>query len=127
MEKLKATIYHNPRCGTSRRTLEILRDAGIEPRVVEYLQDPPSREETVALIRDAQLSVRDALRIGETRFVELGLDNLSLSDEVLLDAIEREPILLNRPFVRTALGARLCRPAERVLEILPAVEATGGE
>lgn len=114
------TIYHNPKCGTSRNTLAMIRNAGIEPSVVLYLETPPSRAELQALFKRAGITVRDALREKGTPYAELGLDDTSLSDDALLDAIEAHPILLNRPFVTTPLGARLCRPSEQVLDILPA-------
>lgn len=114
------TIYHNPKCGTSCNTLAMIRNAGIEPTVVPYLETPPSRAELKALFQRAGITVRDALREKGTPYAELGLDDASLGDDALLDAIEAHPILLNRPFVSTPLGARLCRPSERVLDILPA-------
>ncbi len=114
------TIYHNPKCGTSRNTLAMIRNAGIEPSVVLYMETPPSRAELQALFKRAGITVRDALREKGTPYAELGLDDTSLSDDALLDAIEAHPILLNRPFVTTPLGARLCRPSEQVLDILPA-------
>lgn len=114
-------IYHNPECGTSRNTLALIRHAGIEPRVIEYLRDPPTRERLIALIRAAGLSVRDALRQKGTPYMQLGLDDPSLSEDHLLDAMLAHPILINRPFVETAMGARLCRPSELVLDILPPV------
>lgn len=112
------TIYHNPKCGTSRNTLALIRNAGIEPTVIEYLQDPPARDALARMIRDAGLSVRQALRDKEQRLAELGLDDPGLSDDELLDAMMRHPILINRPFVVAALGTRLCRPSELVLDIL---------
>ncbi|MGV1904226.1 arsenate reductase (glutaredoxin) [Agrobacterium cavarae] len=116
---MHVTIYHNPSCGTSRNTLAMIRNAGIEPTVVEYLQTPPSRAELKAMITDAGLTVREAIREKGTPYAELGLDDPALSDEQLLDAMVKEPILINRPFVVTPLGTRLCRPSEAVLEILP--------
>lgn len=116
---MQVTIYHNPSCGTSRNTLAMIRNAGIEPTVIEYLQTPPSRAELKAMITDAGLTVREAIREKGTPYAELGLDNPALSDEQLLDAMVKEPILINRPFVVTPLGTRLCRPSEVVLEILP--------
>jgi arsenate reductase len=113
------TIYHNPACGTSRNTLALIRNAGIEPTVIEYLYTPPAREQLVALIAAAGLSVREALREKGTPFHELGLGDPALSDEQLLDAMMAHPILINRPFVVTSLGTRLCRPSELVLDILP--------
>ncbi len=117
-----ATIYHNPECGTSRNTLALIRHAGAEPHVVLYLQTPPSRGRVIGLIRDAGLTVRQALREKGTPFEEWGLKNPVLGDDDLLDAIMRAPILLNRPFVDTPLGVRLCRPSEIVLEILPPID-----
>jgi arsenate reductase len=114
------TIYHNPACGTSRNTLALIRNTGIEPHVIEYLKTPPSRDTLSALIKDAGLSVRDALREKEAMFVQLDLADASLTDEQLLDAMLAHPILINRPFVVTPAGTRLCRPSERLLEILSA-------
>ncbi|CUA94962.1 arsenate reductase (glutaredoxin) [Pannonibacter indicus] len=116
---MDATIYHNPACGTSRNTLEMIRNAGIEPTVIEYLKSPPAREDLAAMIAAAGLTVRGALREKGTPFEEMGLGNPDLDDEALLDAMMCEPILINRPFVITPLGTRLCRPSEVVLEILP--------
>lgn len=116
---MTVTIYHNPKCGTSRNTLALIRNAGIEPVVIEYLVAPPSRETLIALIGRAGIGVREALREKGSPFAELGLDDLSLTDEQLLDAMVVHPMLLNRPFVSTPLGVRLCRPSERVLDILP--------
>jgi arsenate reductase (glutaredoxin) len=116
---MTTTIYHNPQCGTSRNTLALIRNAGIEPRVVEYLVAPPSRETLVALIARAGLSVREALREKGTPYAELGLGDSALSDDELIDAMLAHPILINRPFVDTPLGVRLCRPSEQVLDILP--------
>ena len=112
-------IYHNPACGTSRNTLALIRAAGIEPRVVEYLATPPSRDELARMIADAGLTVRQAIREKGTPYAELGLDNRDLTDGQLLDAMLKEPILINRPFVLTPLGTRLARPSEAVLDILP--------
>ena len=116
---MDATIYHNARCGTSRNTLALIRNAGIEPVVVDYLATPPTKAELKALIAAAGLSARESLRQKDTPYAALGLDDLSLSDDVLLDHMIAEPILINRPFVTTALGTRLCRPSEVVLDILP--------
>lgn len=113
------TIYHNPDCGTSRNTLAILRHAGVEPNVVEYLKTPPSKEELRKLLADAGLSVRDALREKGTPYGELNLADPKWTDEELLDFVGKHPILMNRPLVVTPLGAKLCRPSEVVLEILP--------
>ena len=114
-------IYHNPNCGTSRNTLALIRHAGVEPTVIEYLRDPPTRARLIGLIAAAGLSVRDALRQKGTPYAELGLGDPTLSDEQLLDAMLAEPILINRPFVETPLGTRLCRPSEVVLDLLPPV------
>lgn len=116
---MSVTIYHNPDCGTSRNTLAMIRNAGIEPQIIEYLKTPPDRETIKALIAQAGLTVRAALREKGTPYTELGLDDTSLSDEKLLDAMQAHPILINRPFVVTPHGVRLCRPSERILEILP--------
>ncbi len=116
---MDVTIYHNPACGTSRNTLALIRAAGIEPRVVEYLATPPSRDELARMIADAGLTVRQAIREKGTPYAELGLDSPDLTDGQLLDAMLKEPILINRPFVLTPLGTRLARPSEAVLDILP--------
>ena len=121
MTRDHAVIYHNPDCGTSRNTLALMRHAGIEPRVIDYRRDPPTRGRLATLIQAAGLSVRDALRQKGTPYLELGLDDPALSDDDLLDAMLRQPILINRPFVETPLGVRLCRPSEVVLDILPQV------
>ena len=115
----KVQIYHNPACGTSRNTLALIRNAGIEPEVIEYLVTPPSRDELIQLISDAGLSVRDALRKNVDPYTELNLDDAGWSDEKLLDTMLQHPILINRPLVVTELGTRLCRPSEVVLDILP--------
>ncbi|MET0209670.1 MAG: arsenate reductase (glutaredoxin) [Burkholderiaceae bacterium] len=112
------TIYHNPRCGTSRNTLAAIREAGHEPQVVEYLANPPTREQLARLIADAGLQPRDAVRRKEALYAELGLDRPEVSDAALLDAMAAHPILIERPFVATPKGVRLCRPFERVREIL---------
>ncbi|AVH43672.1 arsenate reductase (glutaredoxin) [Agrobacterium deltaense] len=116
---MDATIYHNPACGTSRNTLEMIRAAGIEPAVIEYLKTPPSRNELARMISDAGLTVRQAIREKGTPYAELGLDDLELTDNELLDAMLKNPILINRPFVVTPLGTKLARPSEVVLDILP--------
>lgn len=117
---MDVTIFHNPACGTSRNTLGLIRNAGIEPTVIEYLNNPPDRATLVDLIQRAGLSVRGAIREKATPFLELGLDDPAVTDEQLLDAMLAHPILINRPFVVTPLGVRLCRPSEVVLDILPA-------
>ncbi|MDE1991604.1 MAG: arsenate reductase (glutaredoxin) [Rhizobiaceae bacterium] len=116
---MDVTIYHNPDCGTSRNTLSMIRNAGIEPTIIDYLKNPPSRTELMRMIADAGLSVRAALREKGTPYAELGLGNPDLSDDQLLDAMLRDPILINRPFVITPMGTRLARPSEVVLDILP--------
>lgn len=113
------TIYHNPNCGSSRKALALIRNSGVEPRVVEYLQAPPTREELQGLLAGMGLTVRQLLREKEAAYAELDLGNPKWSDEELLDVIEKHPILMNRPVVATPLGVRLCRPPETVLEILP--------
>jgi arsenate reductase len=118
---MNAVIYHNPRCGTSRNTLALIRHAGIEPEVIEYLLTLPTRERLVKIIAAAGLSVRGAIRSKEKPYLELGLDDASLSDDALLDAMLAHPILIQRPLVQTELGTRMCRPSEVVLEILPPI------
>jgi len=113
------TIYHNPACGTSRNTLALIRNSGVEPEIVEYLKTPPSRDRLADLIRRMRVPVRSVLREKGTPYAELGLDDPSLSDDRLLDAMIAHPILINRPIVETPLGVRLCRPSEAVLDILP--------
>jgi arsenate reductase len=115
----EVTIYHNPACGTSRNVLGLIRNSGVEPRVVEYLKTPPARDELADLIRRMSIPVRDVLRRKGTPYDELGLDDTSLTDDRLLDAMMAHPILINRPIVVTPLGVRLCRPSEAVLDILP--------
>jgi arsenate reductase len=114
------TIWHNPACGTSGNVLGLIRNAGLEPTVVEYLKTPPTRAALEHAIATAGLTVRQALREKGTPYGELGLDDPSLSDAALVDAMMAHPILINRPFVTTPLGTRLCRPSEVVLDILPA-------
>ena len=113
------TILHNPACGTSRNVLALIRNAGIEPTVVEYLKTPPDRDQLLALLAQLDLPVRAVLRKKGTPYEELGLDNPDRSDDALIDAILAHPILLERPIVTTPLGAKLCRPSEVVLDILP--------
>ncbi|RZA17317.1 MAG: arsenate reductase (glutaredoxin) [Proteobacteria bacterium] len=115
---MTVTIYHNPECGTSRNTLAMIRQSGVEPTVVEYLKNPPSRERIVELVSAAGITLRQALRQKDTPYEALGLADESLTDDALLDAIGQHPILLNRPFVETPIGTRLCRPSEVVLDIL---------
>lgn len=116
---MTVTIYHNPDCGTSRNTLAMIRNAGIEPRIVAYLHNPPSRPELIVLLRLMGLTPRQLLREKGTPYRELGLDDLSKSDDEILDAMMAHPILINRPIVVAPLGAKLCRPSELVLDILP--------
>jgi len=113
------TIYHNPSCGTSRNVLAMIRAAGEEPRIIEYLKTPPSREELKGLLRQMAIAPRDLLRRKGTPYDELGLDDPKWTDEQLLDLMLRHPILIERPIVVTDKGVRLCRPSETVLEILP--------
>ncbi|MCW2394603.1 MULTISPECIES: arsenate reductase (glutaredoxin) [unclassified Sphingobium] len=112
-------IYHNPDCGTSRNTLALIRNSGVEPHVIEYLKCPPTRALLAQMIARAGLTPRALLREKGTPFAELGLGDESLSDDALLDAMMAHPILINRPLVVTPLGVRLCRPSELVLDILP--------
>ena len=112
-------IYHNPACGTSRNTLAMIRNASIEPHVVEYLKTPPSRALLVELIDRAGMTPRDLLREKGTPYAELGLGDTSLSDDALVDAMMAHPILINRPLVVSPLGVKLCRPSEAVLDLLP--------
>lgn len=118
------TIYHNPACGTSRNTLALMRHAGIEPTVIEYLKTPPSKETLKALLDAMDMPARDLLRERGTPYAELGLGDAKWSDEQLLDFIVQHPILMNRPVVVTPLGTKLCRPSEEVLEILPVAKLT---
>ena len=111
-------VYHNPECGTSRNALAMIRNAGIEPHVVEYLKTPPSRAQLVELIERAGISPRELLREKGTPYLALGLDNQTLTDEQLVDAMMAHPILINRPIVVTEKGAALCRPSEKVLALL---------
>jgi arsenate reductase (glutaredoxin) len=112
-------IYHNPACGTSRNTLALIRHVGIEPHVIEYLKTPPSRAMIQSLVERMGAPLRSLLREKGTPFAELGLDEPSLTDEHLLDAIEAHPVLLNRPIVVSPMGVKLCRPSETVLDLLP--------
>jgi arsenate reductase len=115
---MSVTIYHNPACGTSRNTLAMIRASGEEPEIIEYLTAPPSRARLGELIAAAGLTVREAIRRKGTPYAELGLDDPALTDDQLLDAMLAHPILINRPFVVTPRGVRLCRPSELVLELL---------
>ncbi|EPL4220551.1 TPA: arsenate reductase (glutaredoxin) [Acinetobacter baumannii] len=111
-------IYHNPACGTSRNILALIRHAGIEPIVIEYLQTPPSKDELIQLIKDSNLSVREAIRKNVEPYKDLELEQDHWTDEQLIDFMVQYPILINRPFVVTPKGTRLCRPSEMVLDIL---------
>ena len=113
------TIYHNPACGTSRNTLALIRNRGIEPQVVEYLLTPPGREKLVALIAAMGVPLRSVLRRAGTPYDDLKLDDPAWTDDQLIDCMVEHPVLMNRPIVVTALGTRLCRPAEEVLDLLP--------
>ena len=113
---MTVTIYHNPECGTSRNTLAMIRQSGVEPIVIEYLKNPPSRERIMELVSAAGMTLRQAIRQKDTPYEALGL--AEVADSFLLDALEKHPILLNRPFVETPIGTRLCRPSEVVLDIL---------
>ncbi len=113
------TIYHNPRCGTSRNTLAMIRNSGEEPTVVEYLQHPPTRERLRELAQASGVGVRGLIRAKEPQYAQLGLDDPARGDEELIDAMLAHPVLINRPIVVTPLGTRLCRPSEVVLDILP--------
>lgn len=119
---MNVKIYHNPACGTSRNTLAMIRNAGIEPEVVLYLESPPTRAELEGLIAASGLSVREVLRRQGTPYEALGLDDPKYSDAELIDFMLAHPILINRPFVVSALGTRLCRPSELVLDLLPAAQ-----
>jgi len=116
---MSMTIYHNPKCGTSRNTLEMIRESGVEPQVIEYLKTPPSREELVDLIKRTGLPVRDILRQKGTPYDELGLGEDRWTDDQLIDFMMEHPILINRPIVVSEKGVRLCRPSEKVLDLLP--------
>lgn len=115
---MNAIIYHNPACGTSRNTLAMLRASGIEPEIINYLTEPPSRDRLLELIQLAGLTPRSLLRQKGTPYLELGLDKPTFSDDELVDAMLAHPILINRPLVVTSKGARLCRPSELVLDLL---------
>ena len=113
-----AVIYHNPKCGTSRTTLGLIREAGIEPEVIEYLKTPPSRTRLLDLMKQAGLTPRELIRAKEKAYAELDLGAAGVTDKALVDAMAEHPILMNRPIVVTRKGARLCRPADRLREIL---------
>jgi arsenate reductase (glutaredoxin) len=112
-------VYHNPDCGTARNTIDLIRNAGLEPHIIEYLKIPPTRLLLRQLIERMGMSVRDVVREKGTPYAELGLDDSTLSDDALLDAMMAHPILINRPIVVTPIGVRLCRPSEAVLDLLP--------
>lgn len=116
---MTVTIFHNPACGTSRNTLAMIRQSGEDPIVIEYLKTPPSRERLVELANGMKGPVRALLREKEKLFAELGLANPALTDDALLDAMTKHPVLINRPIVETPKGVRLCRPSEQVLDLLP--------
>ncbi|MCX2721864.1 arsenate reductase (glutaredoxin) [Roseibium salinum] len=115
---MTVTIYHNPKCGTSRNTLEMIRKSGVEPQIIEYLKTPPSRDELVSLIERMNVPVRDLLRQKGTPYVELGLGDGKWSDDQLIDFMIEHPILINRPIVVSEKGVRLCRPSEEVIDLL---------
>ena len=117
---MSTKIYHNPKCGTSRNTLALIENAGIQPEVIEYLKTPPSKQELKDLITKMGVPIRDIIRAKEPLYLELKLDNMELSEDALLDAMVANPILINRPIVVTDLGVKLCRPSELVLDILSA-------
>jgi arsenate reductase len=124
---LDVVIYHNPACGTSRNTLALIRNNGVEPTVIEYLKAPPTRAELVSLLARGDMTPRQLLRQKGTPYAELGLDDPGLTDDRLLDAMMAHPILINRPLVATSLGVKLCRPAELVLDILPEAAGAPGQ
>ena len=119
MSSFEVTIYHNPACGTSRNVLDMIREAGVEPKIVEYLKHPPSRAELEKILARAGLKVRDILRKKAPPYAEMGLDDPALSDDAIFAAIAAHPVLIERPIVVSPKGARLCRPQEAVLELLP--------
>ena len=121
-DPIDVVIYHNPECGTSRNTLGMIRNAGIEPHVIEYIKTPPTRDLLVQLIARAGITPRQLLREKGTPYGELGLGDTSLSDDVLLSAMMAHPILINRPLVVSPLGVKLCRPSEAVLDLLPSAQ-----
>ena len=117
---MKATIYHNPKCSTSRQVLDMLREKGVETDIIEYLKTPPSRAKLKELLKSMGMTPRDILRRSGTPYDELGLDDQKLTDEQILDAIEKHPILIQRPIVVGPKGVRMCRPKEKVYETLGA-------
>lgn len=122
---MSVTIYHNPDCGTSRNTLALIRNSGVQPELIEYLKTPPSREVLLALIAAMGVPVRDAMRRKGTPYDQLNLDDATLSDADLVTAMLKHPVLINRPIVVTPLGTRLCRPSELVLDLLDAPQRAG--
>ena len=116
---MNVTIYHNPECGTSRNTLAMIRQSGVEPTIIEYLKTPPTRERLVELIKAMDITARQLLREKGTPYKALGLDDPGLSEDALIDHMLKEPILINRPIVVSEKGVRLCRPSEAVLDLLP--------
>jgi arsenate reductase len=118
MLRMSATIYHNPACGTSRNTLALIRATGTEPKVIEYLAEPPSREELVSLIERMKITPRDLLRQKGTPYADLGLADETLTDDEIVDAMIKHPLLINRPIVIAPRGVKLCRPSELVLDVL---------
>ena len=116
------TIYHNPQCGTSRNTLALIRNSGIEPEVIEYLKTPPTKAKLLQLLAAMGITARELLREKGTPYAELGLNDTKWTDDELLDFVVQHPILMNRPVVVTALGTRLCRPSETVLDLLPGAQ-----
>lgn len=125
MTSNKVVIYHNPACGTSRNTLALIQNTGIEPEVIEYLKNPPSKQTLITLIAGTGLSVREVLRKNVEPYTQLNLDDPTWTDEQLIDFMLKHPILINRPIVVTELGTRLCRPSEVVLDILPLPQLKG--
>ncbi|WP_233833686.1 arsenate reductase (glutaredoxin) [Paraburkholderia sp. ZP32-5] len=120
-DTMTITIFHNPACGTSRKVLDMIRASGEEPRIVEYLRHPPSRDELTTMLRDMQLSPRELLRTQEPAYTDLGLDDASLSDARIVELMVANPVLMNRPIVRTPRGIKLCRPADEVTPLLQPV------
>ena len=116
------TIYHNPACGTSRNTLALIRNSGIEPEVIEYLKTPPTKAKLLQLLAAMGITARELLREKGTPYAELGLNDTKWTDDELLDFVVQHPILMNRPVVVTALGTKLCRPSEAVLDLLPGAQ-----
>jgi arsenate reductase (glutaredoxin) len=119
MSAYEVTIFHNPACGTSRNVLGMIRDAGVEPEIIEYLKNPPSRAELEKLLARAGLTVREILRKTAPPYAEMGLDDPALSEDALFAAIARHPVLIERPIVASPKGVRLCRPKEKVLDLMP--------